>query len=65
MHVALFSLFRLDNLSSELVALIQKANIVRRTGLMYKQKLEKRCSDLQKAEAEVNQKLIWFHGFML
>ncbi|KAK2644808.1 hypothetical protein Ddye_020003 [Dipteronia dyeriana] len=45
---------RLDNLSSQLVALIQKANIVRRTGLMYKQKLERRCSDLQKAEAEVD-----------
>ncbi|KAI9197617.1 hypothetical protein LWI28_001641 [Acer negundo] len=45
---------RLDSLSSELVALIQKANIVRRTGLMYKQKLERRCSDLQKAEAEVD-----------
>ncbi|KAK3188694.1 hypothetical protein Dsin_028255 [Dipteronia sinensis] len=45
---------RLDNLSTQLVALIQKVNIVRRTGLMNKQKLERRCSDLQKAEAEVD-----------
>ncbi|KAH7568454.1 hypothetical protein JRO89_XS06G0001600 [Xanthoceras sorbifolium] len=45
---------RLDNLSSQLVPLIQKANIVRVTGLMYKQKLERRCSDLQKAEDEVD-----------
>ncbi|KAL5771804.1 hypothetical protein ACOSQ2_011728 [Xanthoceras sorbifolium] len=45
---------RLDNMSSQLVPLIQKANIVRVTGLMYKQKLERRCSDLQKAEDEVD-----------
>ncbi|KAJ0018893.1 hypothetical protein Pint_11256 [Pistacia integerrima] len=45
---------RLDNLSSQLRALIQKAKVIKGTGLMYRQKLERRSSDLQKAEAEVD-----------
>ncbi|KDO75248.1 hypothetical protein CISIN_1g002225mg [Citrus sinensis] len=46
--------FRLDSLSSQSKRLILKANVITRTGLSYKQKLERRCSDLQKAEAEVD-----------
>ncbi|KAA8514827.1 hypothetical protein F0562_018006 [Nyssa sinensis] len=45
---------RLEYTSSQLSSLIQKANRLRRTGLLYKQRLEKRCSDLQMAEAEVD-----------
>ncbi|XP_002523187.2 WPP domain-associated protein [Ricinus communis] len=45
---------RLEHLSSQLSSLVQDANKLRRTGLMYKQKLEVRCSDLRKAEAEVD-----------
>ncbi|KAJ0083063.1 hypothetical protein Patl1_11420 [Pistacia atlantica] len=44
---------RLDNLSSQLRALIRKAKVIKGTELMYKQRLERRSSDLQKAEAEV------------
>lgn len=45
---------RLKNLNSQSHLLIQKANILKRTGLLYKQRLERRCTDLQKAEAEVD-----------
>ncbi|KAJ9163205.1 hypothetical protein P3X46_022901 [Hevea brasiliensis] len=45
---------RLETLSSQLSSLIQKAIKLKKTGLLYKQRLEKRCSDLQKAEAEVD-----------
>lgn len=45
---------RLNKLSSQSCLLIQKANILKRTGLLYKQRLERRCADLQKAEAEVD-----------
>ncbi|XP_044497132.1 WPP domain-associated protein isoform X2 [Mangifera indica] len=45
---------RLDNLSSHLRALIQKAKVIKSKGLMYQQRLERRSSDLQKAEAEVD-----------
>lgn len=45
--------FRLECANSQLTPLIQKANILRRTSLRYKQRLERRYSDLQKAEAEV------------
>lgn len=45
---------RLESLSSETKSLIQNASMVKREGLLYKQRLEKRCSDLQKAEAEVD-----------
>lgn len=45
---------RLENSSSQLRSLIKKANVLRRTEFHYKQRLEKRCSDLQMAEAEVD-----------
>lgn len=45
---------RLDSLNSQSKGLILKAIVIKRTGLMYKQKLERRCSDLQKAEEEVD-----------
>ncbi|KAJ4702960.1 WPP domain-associated protein [Melia azedarach] len=45
---------RLDSLSSQSRVLIQKANIIKKSELSYKQKLERRSSDLQKAEAEVD-----------
>ncbi|KAJ4847028.1 hypothetical protein Tsubulata_039454 [Turnera subulata] len=45
---------RLECLTLQLGSLMQKASKLRRTGLQYKQKFEKRCSDLQKAEAEVD-----------
>lgn len=44
---------RLETLSPQLNSLIQKANVLRKTGLLDKQRLERRSSDLQKAEAEV------------
>lgn len=45
---------RLKKLSSQSRLLIQKANILKRAGLLYKQRFERRCADLQKAEAEVD-----------
>ncbi|XP_022716464.1 WPP domain-associated protein-like isoform X2 [Durio zibethinus] len=45
---------RLENLSSQSGSLIQMANILKRKGLQYKQNLERRCSDLEKAETEVD-----------
>ncbi|KAJ6727643.1 WPP DOMAIN-ASSOCIATED PROTEIN [Salix koriyanagi] len=48
------SSLRLENLSSQSGSLIQNAGILKRMGFLYKQKLESRCSDLQKAEAEVD-----------
>lgn len=45
---------RLENLSSESRLLIPNANVLRRTGLSYKQALERKCSDLEKAESEVD-----------
>ncbi|CAK9141174.1 unnamed protein product [Ilex paraguariensis] len=45
---------RLQCLKSQLSSLIQQACLLRNRGLMYKQRLERRCSDLQKAEAEVD-----------
>ncbi|XP_059440041.1 WPP domain-associated protein-like isoform X1 [Corylus avellana] len=45
---------RLERLISESRLLIPNANVLRRTGLLYKQRLERRCSDLEKAEAEVD-----------
>ncbi|KAI5572158.1 hypothetical protein POPTR_011G164400v4 [Populus trichocarpa] len=48
------SSLRLENLSSQSGSLIQKAGILTRMGFLHKQKLESRCSDLQKAEAEVD-----------
>ncbi|KAG2689448.1 hypothetical protein I3843_09G137700 [Carya illinoinensis] len=45
---------RLENLISESRLLIPKANLLQTTGLLYKQRLERRCSDLEKAEVEVD-----------
>ncbi|CAL0301028.1 unnamed protein product [Lupinus luteus] len=45
---------RLENMKSEFRYINNKANILKTTGLVYKQKLETRCSDLTKAEAEVD-----------
>lgn len=45
---------RLNNLTSQSHLLKQKANVLVRRGLLYKQRLEKKCSDLEKAEAEVD-----------
>lgn len=45
---------RLENSSFQLRSLTPKVNILRRTGLLYKERLEKRFSDLQKAESEVD-----------
>ncbi|XP_059668306.1 WPP domain-associated protein-like [Cornus florida] len=45
---------RLEYSSSQLSSLNQKANMLRRTGLLCKQRLERRCSNLQMAEAEVD-----------
>ncbi|KAK7331280.1 hypothetical protein VNO77_25500 [Canavalia gladiata] len=45
---------RLESMSSEFCWLNNKANVLKTVGLMYKQRLETRCSDLAKAEAEVD-----------
>ncbi|KAL8171731.1 hypothetical protein V2J09_023535, partial [Rumex salicifolius] len=45
---------RLENSTFQLGLLVKKVNVLRRTGLLYKQRLDRRCSDLQKAEAEVD-----------
>ncbi|XP_059305124.1 WPP domain-associated protein-like [Lycium ferocissimum] len=45
---------RLDHSSCQLNSLVKKTNSLRRTVLLYRQRLEKRCSDLQMAEAEVD-----------
>ncbi|KAK3016131.1 hypothetical protein RJ639_007674, partial [Escallonia herrerae] len=45
---------RLEHSRSQLSSLMKKANTLRRTGLLYKQKLERRCCDLQLAESEVD-----------
>ena len=50
-------------MSSQFYSLNNKANILKNMGLVYKQRLETRSSDLSKAEAEVcNQKnyIIYF-----
>ncbi|KAK6932058.1 hypothetical protein RJ641_001682 [Dillenia turbinata] len=45
---------RLVNSTCQLSLLIKKANRLRRTGLLYKQRLERRCDDLRKVEREVD-----------
>ncbi|XP_072988929.1 WPP domain-associated protein-like [Typha latifolia] len=45
---------RLNALNSQHNPLVQQAILLKRKGLWYKQMLEMRCSDLQKAEAEVD-----------
>ncbi|KAM5587471.1 WPP domain-associated protein [Rosa sericea] len=45
---------RLKSLTSQSHLLKQKADVLVRRGLLYKQRFEKKCSDLEKAEAEVD-----------
>ncbi|KAL3344927.1 hypothetical protein AABB24_024064 [Solanum stoloniferum] len=45
---------RFEHSYSQLDCLVKKANLLRRTTLLYQQRLEKRCSDLKLAEAEVD-----------
>ncbi|KAL0310504.1 UNVERIFIED_CONTAM: WPP domain-associated protein [Sesamum angustifolium] len=45
---------RLEDTNSQLKTFSKMATVLRRTGLMYKQKLERKCADLQMAEAEVD-----------
>ncbi|XP_057463704.1 WPP domain-associated protein-like [Actinidia eriantha] len=45
---------RLEESSSQLRSLIQKASILKRTDVLYRQKLDRKCADLQLAEAEVD-----------
>lgn len=45
---------RLVYSKSQLDSLVEKASVLTKAGLQYKQKLEKRCSDLKTAEAEVD-----------
>ncbi|KAK2991242.1 hypothetical protein RJ640_017999 [Escallonia rubra] len=45
---------RLEHSRSQLSSLMKKANTLRRTGLSYKQRLERRYCDLQLAESEVD-----------
>ncbi|KAF7842458.1 WPP domain-associated protein [Senna tora] len=45
---------RIGNISSEFHWLNNKVNILKTVGLVYKQRLEIKCSDLVKAEAEVD-----------
>ncbi|XP_060195878.1 WPP domain-associated protein-like [Lycium barbarum] len=45
---------RFEHSYSQLDSLVKKANLLRRTMLLYQERLEKRCSDLQLAEAEVD-----------
>ncbi|KAI4297075.1 hypothetical protein L6164_036983 [Bauhinia variegata] len=45
---------RLESMRSVFHCLNNKANTLKATGLLYKKRLETRCSDLEKAEAEVD-----------
>ncbi|XP_058071607.1 WPP domain-associated protein-like [Magnolia sinica] len=45
---------RLEMLNNQCSPLVQLANLLKRKELVYKLALERRCSDLQKAEAEVD-----------
>ncbi|KAL8108473.1 hypothetical protein AgCh_024794 [Apium graveolens] len=45
---------RLVYSKSQLDSLVEKASVLTKAGLQYKQKLDKRCSDLKTAEAEVD-----------
>ncbi|GAB2214024.1 hypothetical protein Droror1_Dr00018355 [Drosera rotundifolia] len=47
---------RLERSTFQVHSLIKKANILRRTGLSYKQRLDKRSSDLQKAEQRLDKR---------
>lgn len=45
---------RLENSRSQLSSLIKAINVLKSTGILYKQKLERKCHDLQMAEDEVD-----------
>ncbi|CDP17300.1 unnamed protein product [Coffea canephora] len=45
---------RVEDSSSQLNSLVKKANLLKRTGRVYQQRLERKCAHLQKAEAEVD-----------
>ncbi|KAL4578980.1 hypothetical protein LXL04_015115 [Taraxacum kok-saghyz] len=45
---------RLENSRSQLTSLIKEVSVIKSTGILYKQKFEKKCSDLQMAENEVD-----------
>ncbi|XP_050369437.1 WPP domain-associated protein [Argentina anserina] len=45
---------RLRSLTSQSQLLEQKADVIVRRGFLYKQRFEKKCSDLEKAESEVD-----------
>ncbi|KAK1406614.1 hypothetical protein QVD17_42078 [Tagetes erecta] len=45
---------RLENSTTQLSSLITAANALKNTGIIYKQKLERKCCDLQMAEEEVD-----------
>ncbi|XP_071700534.1 WPP domain-associated protein [Rutidosis leptorrhynchoides] len=45
---------RLENSRSQLSSLIKATNVLKSTGIIYKQKLERKCHDLQMAEDEVD-----------
>ena len=58
------NLCRLENMRSEFHWIKNKANVFKTMGMVYKQKLETKSSDLSKAEAEVcNQKHYCFLFF--
>lgn len=48
------NILRVEDSSSQLNSLIKKANSLIRTGHMYQQRLERKCTDLQTAETEVD-----------
>ncbi|XP_058196960.1 WPP domain-associated protein [Rhododendron vialii] len=45
---------RLEGTNSQLSSLVRKSNSLKNTALLYKKRLERRCNDLQMAEAEVD-----------
>ncbi|KAI8524535.1 hypothetical protein RHMOL_Rhmol13G0156900 [Rhododendron molle] len=45
---------RLEDTNSQLSSLVRKTNSLKNTALLYKKRLERRCNDLQMAEAEVD-----------
>ncbi|KAI3797355.1 hypothetical protein L1987_32611 [Smallanthus sonchifolius] len=45
---------RLENSRTQLGSLVTAANVLKNTGILYKQKLEMKCCDLQMAEEEVD-----------
>jgi len=53
LNILCMILYRLEESTHQLISLIQKTSTLKRTKLLYKQKLERRCADLQMAEAEV------------